>query len=290
MGILVIALPALNPGKDKLRIQAMAFLSKQIKRLRLRPWSLLALLAPTLVHAQVVLRFEEGIARNPESQVELYREQHWLRSEGDHLTERLVLYRCPDGTAFARKRLDYRASALAPQFRFEDSRLGYVEGLRQGPAPQLFVRPDAKAAERSAPVSRNRLVADAGFDEFIRLSWPALVNGQAVPLAFAIPSRLESLDFTVRLAGETRIQGEQAWVFRLRLGGWLGWLAPHIDVTYSQSSRRLLRFEGLSNLRDNTGENPLLAQIVFATPARLASEAQWQATLQAPLSACRTGH
>ena len=32
----------------------------------------------------------------------LYREQHLVRRDGDRPLERLVLYRCPDGTAFAR--------------------------------------------------------------------------------------------------------------------------------------------------------------------------------------------
>jgi hypothetical protein len=36
----------------------------------------------------------------------LYREQHLLRSAGGRPRERLVMYRCPDGRAFARKRVD----------------------------------------------------------------------------------------------------------------------------------------------------------------------------------------
>jgi hypothetical protein len=241
------------------------------------------------VPAQEALRFEEGIARDPVSQVELYREQHWIRSESGQPRERLVLYRCPDGTAFARKRLDYRASGIAPQFRFEDRRSGYVEGLRQGGVPEVFVRMTTDAPMQSNALAATGLVADAGFDEFIRSRWSTLVAGDTVPFAFAVPARLESLGFSLRKVGQARVDDEAAWIFRLRLGGWLGWLAPHIDVYYGQQSRRLLRFEGLSNLRDDSGENPLLARIDFATPARPASEGQWQATLTTPLSACRTG-
>ena len=246
-------------------------------------------LAAASVSAQETLRFEEGIARDPTSQVELYREQHWIRSQSGQTSERLVLYRCPDGTAFARKRLDYRSSGIAPQFRFEDRRFGYLEGLRQGSIPEVFVRKTTDAPMQSNALAATGLVADAGFDEFIRSRWSALVAGAAVPFAFAVPSRLESLDFSLRKVGQARVDDETAWVFRLRLGGWLGWLAPHIDVYYGQQSRRLLRFEGLSNLRDDSGENPLLAQIDFAMPAQPANEGQWQAMLTTPLATCRTG-
>ena len=250
------------------------------------------LLALALGSAQAqgsALRLEEGIARDPQSAAELFREQHWIRSAGDQAIERLVLYRCPDGTAFGRKLLDYRASALAPEFSFEDRRSGYREGLRRDEEPTLFFRSDTKAAERSAPLASARVVADAGFDEFIRLNWSRLLAGEAVPLEFAVPSRLRSLPFSVSRAGETLVAGEKAWLFKLKLDGWLGWLVPSIAVSYGQRSRRLLRFEGLSNLRDDAGDQPLVARIDFTDPARAASEAQWQAALQAPLSACRAG-
>jgi len=249
--------------------------------------SSLFLLTPAIASAG--LTFEEGIASNPDSHAELYREQHWLRSDGDHPTERLVLYRCPDGTLFGRKQVDYRQSATAPAFHFEDSRSGYREGLRQGATPTVFVRSSSGAPEKSAALSPQQLVVDAGFDEFIREHWQPLLAGRAVPLDFAVPARLESIGFTVRRIGQLQIAGEPAWIFRLQLGGLLGWLVPHIDVFYGQASRRLLRFEGLSNLRDDQGDAQLTTRIDFASPPRAAAEAQWQAGLQAPLSACKTG-
>lgn len=250
---------------------------------------LLAVIAASGQARGSVLRLQEGIARNPQSTAEMFREQHFVRSAGDRAIERLVIYRCPDGTAFGRKRIDYRDSALAPAFFLEDLRSGYREGLRRDATPALFFRPDGKTAERSAPLASTGLVADAGFDEFVRLHWSRLVTGEKVPLEFAVPSRLRSLPFSVSRAGETVLLGEKAWVFALKLDGLLGWLVPAIEVSYGQLSRRLLRFEGLSNLRDDKGDSPLVARIDFADPAASASEGQWQAALRIPLSACRAG-
>lgn len=246
-----------------------------------------SLLAASLP-AQASLGFQEASARDPESGDLLYTEQHLLRHQDQKLSERLVLYRCADGTAFARKRIDYEGSPLAPAFHFEDVRLGYREGLRrESEGPELWVQDSPAGAERIATLDAGPdVVADAGFDEFIRRQWQPLLAGDAVKLQFAVPSRLESYDFTVSRRGSDRVAGEDAEVFRLRLGGFWGLLAPHIDVAYASDSRRLLRFEGLSNLRDEDGE-PLQARIEFPRPASPADEARWQALASEPLSACR---
>lgn len=202
-----------------------------------------------------------------------------------------MLYRCPGGRAFARKRLDYAASAQAPDFQLDDARSGYREGLRRREAAvALYFRPQAGAAEQSATLARAPAVADAGFDEFIRAHWQPLLAGEALPLQFALPSRLRAMDFSVRRAGSARIGGEAAAVFRLRLDGLLGLVAPHIDVSYGLRSRRLLRFEGLGNLRDARGGRQLDVRIDFPRPAVAATEAQWQAALAEPLAdRCESG-
>lgn len=248
---------------------------------------MLALLAAA--PAQAALTFEEGQARDPGSNELMYLEQHLIRRERGRPTERLVMYRCTDGTAFARKRVDYSDSAQAPEFSLEDARSGYGEGLRRNRGSEtVWVRPGAGEAERSASLDEAAgLVADAGFDEFIRGNWQALVAGQSVPLRFAVPSRLQTLGFRVSRQGSGEFDGQAAERFRLRLGGLLGWITPHIDVAYDRDSKRLLRFEGLSNLRSDDGQSQLVARIEFPTPAVAADEGKWQALSAEPLAACR---
>jgi len=254
-----------------------------------RRWAGWLLVLTLPASAGAALRFEEGVARNPDSPAVLYRERHWIRIEGDRPVERLVLYLCPDGTAFGRKQVDYRRSAAAPAFRFDDFRSGYAEGLRDARSPEVFFRPGGGASEKSAPLASRQLVVDAGFDEFIRSQWRPLVAGDAVPLDFALPARLESMAFTIRRVGESRVDGEPAWIFRLRLGGVIGWLAPHIDVSYGQQSRRLLRFEGLSNVRDDAGDKQVTARIDFPQPSRSADDGEWAAAMKTRLAACAIG-
>ncbi len=233
---------------------------------------------------------EQADARDLDTDRLLYREQHWiLRGSGAAPVERLVLYRCPDGTPFARKQLDYRSSVIAPTFELLDARSGYREGLRRTPSPQLFVRNSQREAERSAASPGRNLVADAGFDEFVRGHWASLVAGRTASIDFALPSRLRSYDFGLSRRGQARVAGEDALLLRLRIGGVLGWIAPHVDVAYGLRSRRLLRFEGPTNLHAPSGQGNWKARIEFREPARPSSAAARDAAAALTLSGCRPG-
>lgn len=231
------------------------------------------------------LRFVEGEARDLASGQLLYREQHWIRRDGAAPVERLVLYRCPSGAAFARKRVDYRRSSTAPEFGLEDARSNYREGLRRsGTAASVYS--GAKTTALPAPTAT--LVADAGFDEFLRARWDVLVAGRPQPLEFVVPAFGRALGFEVRSAGRTRIGDAPVERFRLRLDGLLGAVAPSLDVAYDARDRSLRRFSGVTNVRDDRGRQ-VKARIDFADPARAAPAAAWQAGLAQPLARCALG-
>lgn len=256
-------------------------------RVKLSHLLLTLLLLPSL-SAQANLRFEEGLARDPDNQQALYKEQHLIRSNAQNTVERLVLYRCMDGTAFARKRVNYQTSALAPAFEFTDVRKGYVEGLRyrQNQAA-LWYRTPGTGTEKNALIAAQNLVADAGFDEFIRLNWTKLRSGKALPLRFAVPTRLQAYKFSLKQTGESNIAGVPAVTFQLKLSGLLSLISDPIEVSYEKSSKRLLSFQGLSNLRNDAGQFDLMAQIDFPKPPRTAEEAEWQQYSAQPLTNCR---
>jgi hypothetical protein len=233
-----------------------------------------------------------GEARMPDGSTLLYEEHHLLRADADGPRDRLVLYRCVDGTLFARKRVEYGADPAAPTFALEDARFGYREGVRrEAQALVAFVRRDRQARERNEPIAAApSLVIDAGFDEFVRAHWERLQQGEALPLDFLVPSRLETLRFKLsRVAGAT-LGGEPASVFRLGLSGLLGLFAPSLEVSYRDRDRRLMRFAGLTNVRADRDEN-LSARIDFP-PAREQTgvdPAEWQRALAEALAPCTPG-
>ena len=226
------------------------------------------------VAAAVDLRFT-GIARDLQTRQLLYVESHHVHDAGKPGEQRVVLYRCaPDGPAFARKELTYGASRAAPEFNFLDARDGYLEGLqRSAKGLRVVHKPNALGVQREAVVpAGGELVAD----EFEK--------GQTVRFPFLVPSRLDVLSFKIRKHHETVIDGAPASVIRLALSGVIGWFLPHIDVSYRKSDRVLLRYEGLTNVRDAKGENHI-AVIDFPNAERRETKVDLAAARGEPLIA-----
>lgn len=248
---------------------------------------LLVVLAVACGPASAALLSVQGDARDPASERLLYREDHLLRRDGDVPVERVVLYRCPDGTAFARKRVDYRDSRIAPAFSLVDARDGYREGLRRSDG-QVTVYSNQRSTTLTAAAGATPLVADAGFDEFLRGKWEPLQSKGSLPIRFAVPAHARDFGFHVRSTGEARIDGIAVQTFQLRLGGLLALVSPRIEVAYDTDDRSLRRYTGLTNIRSDRGK-PLEARIDFPTAATPATEASWRQAQAAPLATCRVG-
>jgi hypothetical protein len=206
-----------------------------------------------------------GYARSLDGAALLYVESHAISGGGDADETRVVLYRCAAGAApFARKQLDYTADRIAPAFAFEDARSGFSEGLRRDAGGmEVFARAGSTAKMRSeelAPVAS--MVVDAGFDEFVRARWDVLEKGGSIEVPFLVPSRLDSVNFKVRKIADATIDGDVASVFRLSMAGPLGWFLSNIDVSYRKRDRRLVRYRGITNVRNVAG-SMLEAQIDF---------------------------
>ena len=209
-----------------------------------------------------------GYARDLKTGSPLYVEVHSVANPGHVGETRVVMYQCADGSPFARKELTYDADRIAPAFRFEDSRSGYAEGLtRRANHLEVFERSGALATHRTGRVRSEGLVADAGFDEFVRLRWDELERGVKFDAPFLVPSRLDSMSFRVRKVGEAQIGGETASLIRLSLAGLLSLLVPDIEVAYRKRDRALVRYRGVTNVRDADGKLQA-AQIDFPDDGR----------------------
>lgn len=237
--------------------------------------------------AETVVRYEQGEAWNFAKTKLLYTESHWTSSENNVLKKRTVIYRCSNGTAFARKDINYSASEFAPSFSFKDARFNYQEGLRwQNSNPQVWYSRDGKSDQKSLNSSEN-LVADAGFDVFIKSRWPLLLASQPQNLQFVIPARLTSYGFTLQQTSSLAFKNEPAHRFKLGLQSWLGFIAPNLELIYSQKNKRLLRFKGLSNILNDQGDKPVQAMIDFPLLDQVVSMKEKQQAQTILLKSCQ---
>ena len=228
-----------------------------------------------------------GTATDVHSGDFLYHENHWLRYRAGALAERVVLYTCKDGSPFARKTVSY-VSPLTPDFQLEDESNGLRQGVRtQGGGRRVFFRADRASTEKSEALPPEPdLVADTGFDEFVRSRWRVLLDGQTVSMDFLVPSRLRSLEFKVQHLRSDQVDGVPVEVFHLKVAGVIGWVAPSIDVYYGAQDRVLIRYVGLSDLRNASKDN-YQANILFPPSERKPTDEQaLAAARQARLAPC----
>ncbi|HEY5972270.1 MAG TPA: hypothetical protein VIT22_09895 [Pseudoxanthomonas sp.] len=196
----------------------------------------------------------EGLAYGLGGDTLAYREIHW-RYEDSGIPSRLVLYRCPNGPAFARKRVQDRPNATAPDFEFIDGRDGYREGLRksEGSREVFWQERSDAAVRRKALAVTPQTIVDAGFDAMVRAHWDQLAAGTPLSARFLLPSSLATLPVKLHAVPDGARPGEIE--FELRLDAWYGFAAPDTRVSYRVRDRWLSRFEGVGTIRDTRGRH-----------------------------------
>ena len=250
-------------------------------------WMLPGVAVAATVPADGYLAYS-GTATALHSSKFLYGERHVVQYRAGRIAARVVLYTCADGSAFARKAVQY-VDPIAPDFQLDDAANGMLEGIRSAPNGRaVFFRASRSGTEKSGPLPRDAgLVADAGFDEFVRANWQRLMSDKTLSMPFLVPSRLNDYGFQVQHVRSEVTAGTPAEVFRLRLGGIWGWFLPGIDVYYSAADHVLVRYVGLSDLRDASGDN-FKTEILFPPQERTAAaEQNMRDAEQARLAACR---
>jgi hypothetical protein len=203
-------------------------------------------------------QYYQGYAYSAGDNRLLYRETHWLYTDNG-VEHRLVIYTCPDGEPFVRKRVDTAPGAATPDVDLFDGRVGYREGVRTlDGRREVFAQANARTPERRAalplPPPPNAVI-DAGFDAFVREHWDTLSQSGLSPVRFLVPSELRYLDFSARMLRDEQVDGGDMRWFRLSLASWYGFALPHIDVAYDKQTHELREYSGLSNIRDGDGRN-----------------------------------
>lgn len=190
------------------------------------------LLSPALlaVEAGQFSLYVTGHAFDDDGESLLYREVHRCNSERSRC---VIEYVDPGEQPLARKELDYSESLHAPDVTMKNLVAQSLDTARGGDTS---------------------MVIDAGFDNYVRSRWQELVAGEAVEFPFLVLGREQPLGMqAARRDGDCPADAlclevtPQAWYLRL--------VVPPIELTYARDSRRLLRYQGIGNLRDAQGNS-----------------------------------
>jgi len=199
------------------------------------------------VSAQAVI----GEAYDIKSKRLVYTEEHHFM-EGD---EHSVIYREPDGTVFAKKKIDYSRGVFTPSIKQHNQRMGEVIEINLSAAGYLqaqYQKSEHSQVEKALVSLSDIEVIDAGFNRFVKHHWDALQAGEIVFFEYFVPSRLKAITLqaeSLPCAEKTSVCIEikpKKWLFSL--------LLKPILLQYSGQNKALEIFEGRSNIADSSGE------------------------------------
>jgi hypothetical protein len=189
----------------------------------------------------------------------IYTERHELtRSGSGQLLEAVTLYVDDEGETIAELRSDFKVDLSAPNYTFKDLRTGEVQGVRRSPGPGALVMFSQKKGERERTED---VVADSanvqpvfggqGLNYYLIENLDKVRALKKSSILFLLPGSLAAYEFTLAYEGQA---SEKVARFKLEVSnGFLRFFAPSLIMTYDETKKRLVGYEGISNLKNDQG-------------------------------------
>ena len=220
-------------------------------------WDLLVITAIFLLvfaetsEAAVIVQKFTGIARNKEGQLE-YVEKHQITYQDGKVASSLTKYFDPQDHYIGDLKSQYSAGYQYGSYHFNDSRGGRKNGATvEDDYVRMYSQKDGSSTitTKDIPKTANQIVGQ-GFHHFIVNNLETIDTGKILKVRMVLPAQLDDYKFRIR---KTKRDGD-VMTIRLEIDNWfLRIFAPHIDTDYHLPSRRLLRYKGISNLKDASG-------------------------------------
>jgi hypothetical protein len=206
---------------------------------------------PCQVGAEEYTETHWGDAKDANERL-VYREKHEVRYENGRVQNSLTSYRDPSGREFARLESDYSLSIMMPTYVFSDFRRGHREGLRfEGGKYYIFDEDSGEAEKTKVLDDDTNVYSCQGWHYYLVNNLDKLVGGDALEVRLIFPNRLQPYTFKILSLGS---EGDTIRV-KVRIANWLlSLFVPHLEVVYEKNKRKLIEYNGVSNIVDAEGK------------------------------------
>lgn len=188
----------------------------------------------------------------------IYNEYHTeLFKEGKHVSTSTV-YKNDKGLVMASRSLNFAGGSEAPTYRLDVKKTGYYEGatVTKGAVKVFNYDLEAKKEVSKTISVPAPYVIDGGFNYFVKRKWADVVAGKSVTFNFVVPARLDYYKFRVRKTANVKEKGHNAMVVVLEPDNFvLRSIVDPIKVTYDLATKRIIKYEGISNIPGNSDRN-----------------------------------
>lgn len=209
-----------------------------------------------------------GYARDAVSGRYLYAEEHSQRYDGSRWLGGTIRYVDPAGRVLGEKTLDFSRDRYVPLMRYSLLAPSHGEAITAvGPDGLTLERSDDGRHETVTLPRQAGMAADSGFNAWLVDHLDELAAGKVLSLNFVVVGRLDAYRFRVRRTGDVQREGERAVALVVEPDSLLRYLVDPLRVVYGLTSRRLLQYQGLSNLVNPATGKPWQVEIVYPSQA-----------------------
>lgn len=232
--------------------------------MRLRAVAMLLAVVTLPVQAAVSEQQYRGYARDAASGRYLYAEEHSQRYDGTRWLGGTIRYVDPAGRVLGEKTLDFSRDRYIPLMRYSLQAPPHGEAITAVTADSMALERRSEGRRETATLKRqDNMAADSGFNAWLVDHLDELAAGKALSLNFVVVGRLDVYRFRVRKTGELQREGERAVALVVEPDSLLRYLVDPLRVVYGLESRRLLQYQGLSNLVNPATGKPWQVEIVY---------------------------
>jgi hypothetical protein len=193
----------------------------------------------------------EAIAKY-EGQV-VYRERHTVVYDDQTLIKSLTEYQDAQGRPIGSLRSDFTHSLAAPEYIFRDNRQNSLQGQRWSKQKlEVFSRANkkSKVVKKDLIKTPEVMIGGEGLIYYIGAHLKELIGSDGMNFKFVIPGRLSSYDFLIKPLDHNSTEA----AFEVKMKSWLmGLFGPRLKLIYDVQKKRVISFEGLSNMRNADG-------------------------------------
>lgn len=189
----------------------------------------------------------EGVATDLKKGTFLYKELHLIEKDSAGFNKKITTtYKDDNDKIFAKMTSDFSKNKMIPDTTFEDlrfhSKYEQTLDLKKLSLEIIHIENEVKTKTKNVKVYENT-IAGQGFDNFIKENFNNLKENK---IKFVV---LDQLDFFSFIASSLAHKTADESQFKLEIDSFLvGLLINPITVTYNNDSKKLIKYQGLSNI------------------------------------------
>jgi len=195
----------------------------------------------------------EGTAR--EKGVIVYKEKHTHEFKDGKVVKSETIYTDPQGQFLGSLKSTYAQSLNIPEHEMIDKRAKNTHGVKYiSGKPYMYSRDDSKEEKRELYEGEEKgklSVAGQGLHFYMLSHLDELKEKKVQDLKFLIPGRLDSYLFKLKFIK----QEGSLYHFDVEIDQWfLRLFAPKLVLIYDSKLKKLVKYTGLSNLKNKEGD------------------------------------